>query len=258
MGPGATTAGSARKFCHSSSGIRSSLGMRLLHRRAGIRSRLLQGGFPDRAYGRRSEQAGTQQPSPALRYIRLVRYFLRRRHPPVSRILLVESGSRRLIEGLLPSLRANYGERVPIDLVTCFPGAPEVVSAVYRVSDYRGGAARGRLYRSLAANRYAILGIVCSDERIMTRWKWVLAARLPAKVFVINENGDYFWLDWGHWRFIRHFVLYRAGLSGSGAVRTLGRLLLFPFTLAFLLLYATVVHFKRAVRLRGVLRRGYR
>jgi hypothetical protein len=193
-----------------------------------------------------------------LRYIRLVRYFFRRRHPPVSRILLVESGSRRLIEGLLPSLRAIYGECVPIDLVTCYPGTPAGVSAVYRVSDYRGGAARGRLYGSLAANRYAILGIVCSDERIMTKWKWALAARLPAKVFVINENGDYFWLDWGHWRFIRHFVLYRAGLSGSGAVRTLGRLLLFPFTLAFLLLYATTVHFKRAMRLRGMLRGGYR
>jgi hypothetical protein len=187
-----------------------------------------------------------------------VRYFFRRRHPPVSRILLVESGSRRLIEGLLPALRTSYGERVPIDLVTCYPGMPEGVSAVYRVSDYGSGAARGRLYRSLAANRYAILGIICSDERIMTKWKWALAARLPAKVFVINENGDYFWLDRGYWRSIRHFVLYRAGFSGSGAVRTLGRLLLFPFTLAFLLLYATTVHFKRAVRLRGVPRGDYR
>ena len=187
-----------------------------------------------------------------------MRYFIRRRHPPVSRILLVESGSRRLIEGLLPGLRASYGERVPIDLVTCYPGMPEGVSAVYRVSDYQGGAARGRLYRSLGANRYAILGIVCSDERIMTRWKWALAARLPAKVFVINENGDYFWLDRGHLRSIRRFVLFRSGLSGSGAVRTLGRVLLFPFTLAFLLLYATTVHFKRAVRLRGFPRGGYR
>ena len=176
----------------------------------------------------------------------------------MSRILLVESGSRRLIEGLLPGLRASYGESVAIDLVTCYPGIPEGVSTVYRVLNYRGGAARGRLYRSLAANGYAVLGIVCSDERIMTKWTWVLAARLPAKVFIINENGDYFWLDWGHWRSIRHFILFRAGLSGSGAVRTLGRVLLFPFTLTFLLLYATVVHFKRAVRMRGIPRRGYR
>ena len=117
---------------------------------------------------------------------------------------------------------------------------------------FAGRTARGRLYRELNANHYAILGIVCSDERIMTKWKWAVAAHLPAKVFVINENGDYFWLDWGQWRFIRHFVLFRAGLSGSGALRTLGRLLLFPFTLAFLLLYATTIHLKRAVRLRAV------
>jgi hypothetical protein len=32
----------------------------------------------------------------------------------------------------------------------------------------------------------------------MTKWKWMLAARLPGKVFVVNENGDYFWLDHGH------------------------------------------------------------
>src|ERR1022692_2824683 len=58
-------------------------------------------------------------------YIRLVRYFLRRRQPQVARILLVESGSRHLIEHVLPGLRRTYGERIPIDLATCFAGAPE-------------------------------------------------------------------------------------------------------------------------------------
>ena len=58
---------------------------------------------------------------------------------------------------------------------------------------------------------------------IMTKWKWVLVQpRLPAKVFVINENGDYFWLDRGHSRAILHFALFRAGLTGSGAARTIG------------------------------------
>jgi hypothetical protein len=167
--------------------------------------------------------------------------------PAVTRVLLVESGSRQLVEGLLPALRRSYGE-ISIDLVTCYAGAPEGVAQVYRVSDYRGRSARARLYRELQQNRYSIAGMVCSAEPIMTKWKWVLAARLPVKVFVINENGDYFWLDRGHWRFIRHFVLYRAGLSGGGAVRTMGRLVLFPFTLAYLLLYASVVHLRRLAR----------
>jgi hypothetical protein len=100
----------------------------------------------------------------------------------------------------------------------------------------------------LVRNRYSIMGMICSGEPILTKWKWALAARLPVKVFALNENGDYFWLDWGHWSAIRHFVLFRAGLAGAGAVRTLGRLALFPFTLLFLLLYASILHSRRALR----------
>ena len=41
-----------------------------------------------------------------------MRYFLRRRIPFPSRILLIESGSRRLIEGLIPYLRDLFGPDV--------------------------------------------------------------------------------------------------------------------------------------------------
>ena len=82
----------------------------------------------------------------------------------------------------------------------------------------------------------------------MTKWKWVLAARIPAKVFIVNENGDYFWLDWGHLEPLRQFVLLRAGLADTGAARTVARVISFPFTLLYLLLYATTVHARRAFR----------
>jgi hypothetical protein len=136
-----------------------------------------------------------------------------------------------------------------VDLVTCYPGLPEgfrpEATTVYRVTEYRGRQGRARLYRELERNRYSILGVICSAEPIMTKWKWTLAARLPAKVFVLNENGDYFWIDYGHWAVIRHFVLFRAGLAGAGAVRTLARLALFPFSLLYLLGYAAAVHLTR-------------
>lgn len=183
-----------------------------------------------------------------------MRYVLTRRQPEVRRILLVESGSRGLIERLLPHLRDVYGWSVRIDLVTCYPGLPSgfdpEAATVYRVTDFQGRSARGRLFRTLRSNRYSIAGIICSDEPIMSKWKWALTARIPAKFFVINENGDYFWLDYGHWSTIRHFALFRAGLSGAGALHRLARLLLFPFTLVFLLLYATIVHARRALRIR--------
>jgi hypothetical protein len=181
-----------------------------------------------------------------------VRYFFTRRQPEANRILLIESGSRYLFEGLIPGIRAAYGDEIPVDLVTCFAGLPEgfdpARTRVYRVTDYRGRAAQRALLRELLAARHSIVGIICSGEPIMTRWKWALAIRLPAKVFVLNENGDYFWLDWGHAKTIRHFVLFRAGLAGVGAVRTLARLALFPFTLLYLILYASFYHSRRALR----------
>ena len=187
-------------------------------------------------------------PAPIFGYIRWVRYFFRRGQPPVTRILLVESGSRHVVERALPSLRATYGEDIRIDMVTCYTGAPPGIGDVHRVADHRGTAGRRQLYSALAASRYSIMGIVCSAEPIMTKWKWALAARLPAKVFIINENGDYFWLDRAHGPAILHFALFRAGLTGSGAARTLARILVFPFTLAYLLLYASTVHMRRAWR----------
>jgi hypothetical protein len=180
-----------------------------------------------------------------------MRYFLSKSVPPFSRVLLVESGRRQLLEDLLSGLY-DVHPNMQADLLTCYGGVPGNFQAargeVYRVTDYPGGNSRKKLYAELRANRYPIVGIVCSAEPIMTKWKWMLAARLPAKVFILNENGDYFWLDRGHLSNIRHFVLFRAGLTGAGAVRTLARLLLFPFTLLYLILYAATVHLRRKLR----------
>lgn len=180
-----------------------------------------------------------------------MRYFLTKRVPAFSRVLLVESGSRDLYEELLSGLYDHHPQ-MRADLITCYAGAPKNFrgdrGSVYRVTDYPDGRARKRLYQELAANRYVIVGIICSAEPIMTKWKWMLAARLPGKVFVLNENGDYFWIDRGHLGVIRHFVLFRAGLTGTGAVRAIARLVLFPFTLLYLILYAVTVHLRRKLR----------
>jgi hypothetical protein len=181
-----------------------------------------------------------------------VRYFLSSRIPQPGAILLVESGSRSVLETVVPGLRQLWGADVRIDLVSCYANLPRGFDAgstrVYRVSDFRGRQGRRRLYRVLVGNRYSLLGVICSGEPLMTKWKWALASRIPAKIFVINENGDYFWLDRKHLNPIRQFVLLRSGLAGAGAVRTLARLISFPFTLFYLLLYATTVHARRVLR----------
>lgn len=181
-----------------------------------------------------------------------MRYFISRDIPPFRRVLLVESGSRYLFESLLPGLYCTHPENLRVDLVTCYPGLPAGFDSargdVFRVADYLGRAARKGLYARLTAGQYDIIGIICSGEAIMTKWKWALAWQVPAKLFILNENGDYFFVDRGQLGVIKHFALYRAGLSGSAGVTTLMRLALFPFTFAYLLLFAAYVHLRRIAR----------
>jgi hypothetical protein len=53
-----------------------------------------------------------------------VRYFFTGRQLSVQAILLVESGSRGLLEKIVPSLRQTWGSDVPIDLITCYSSLP--------------------------------------------------------------------------------------------------------------------------------------
>jgi hypothetical protein len=127
-----------------------------------------------------------------------MRYFLSKSVPPFSRVLLVESGRRQLLEDLLSGLY-DVHPTMQADLLTCYGGVPDNFQtsrgSVYRVTDYPDGNSRKRLYAELGANLYPVVGIVCSAEPIMTKWKWMLAARLPAKVFILNENGTTFGLN---------------------------------------------------------------
>ena len=180
-----------------------------------------------------------------------MRSFLTGRQPDVSSILLVESGSRAIVERVAAILRRGYGDRLRIDLVSCYATLPESFpdgTRIYRVADYRGRNGRRKLYRELIGNRYSAMGIVCSGEPLMTKWKAAIAYQVPAKILIVNENADYFWFDRTHLKQIRRLVLFRAGLAGAGAVRTLARAISFPFTLLYLLLYASVVHARRALR----------
>jgi len=177
-----------------------------------------------------------------------VRHFFRRDIPPLTRILLVESGSRHLFDTLIPKLNQLYGDSIEIDLVTCFAGVPMGFRGrVSRVTDYTDPPSRVRLLTELKSRGYASIGIICAAEPIMTKWKWWLAAKIPAKLFVVNENCDFFWVDRGQWRVILHFMFFRAGLTGASAVPAIARLLFFPVTLSYLLLYAGVVHLRRKI-----------
>ena len=80
-----------------------------------------------------------------------MRYFLRRHLPAVTRILLIESGSRSLLEKVIPTLKTGFGEHVELDLVTCYAGLPAGFEGkVFRVNDYGGGSGRNQLWADLS------------------------------------------------------------------------------------------------------------
>lgn len=180
-----------------------------------------------------------------------MRYLFSRRIPPFTRVLLVESGARGVFDRLIPRLYEVHGEEIEVDLVTCYPGIPAGFRGrVIRVQDHSGSAARGRLYRELGSGGYSVVGILCSGEPIMTRWKWMLAARLHAKVLIINENADTLWIDWSHRKHIVRLARVRLGFTGASAIPSLWRILLLPFSAIFLLLYAATVHARRFMHTR--------
>ncbi|HEU0121296.1 MAG TPA: hypothetical protein VFQ91_12280 [Bryobacteraceae bacterium] len=181
-----------------------------------------------------------------------MRFFISNHVPPFDRVAIVESGSRQLLEDLLPVLYKAHGDGIRLDLITCYAGEPKAFrperGEVYRITNYNGHAGREQLLAELRQRHYSITGIVCSGEPIMTKWKWMLALRLPGKVFLLNENGDYVWVDRGHLSILIQFLLVRLDLAGAGAVLTLGRILLFPLSFFYLLAFAGVVHLRRKAR----------
>ncbi len=182
-----------------------------------------------------------------------MRYLFRKAVPEIRRVLLVESGPRTLSERFLPVLRKVCGEAVEVDLFTCLPppppGAMPGVHNVYRSQDYLGRPGRLLLLKTLRANGYQGMVMFCADSPLLFRSKWALALRLPVKVLIANENADCYWLDTGHWCSARSMLAGRYGLRGLASFRILGQVLLFPFVLVWLLLYALVVHARRGLRL---------
>ncbi len=171
--------------------------------------------------------------------------FLSRRTPPLNRILLVESGSREVAERWLAWLR-QQSPGASVDVVTCFEGLPDGADGErFDASRQRDWASRKQFLTLLDARRYDLQAVLATGEPLLARWKPLLITFVGAKVLLVNENADCFWLDRGHWRTAAGFLLFRLGLHGSGLWAQPLRLLLFPLTFSYLLFYAAKVHLRR-------------
>lgn len=181
-----------------------------------------------------------------------MRYVFRSTVPPLTRVLLIESGPRPLAERFAPVLRLVCGA-VDVDLLTCLPppdaDSPILARNVFQTQNYTAGKGRLALLRQLRDNKYQSVVLLCADSPVLNRWKWWVALALPAKVLIANENADCFWLDVAHWRSAKGMLEARYGLHGAASLRTLGELAAFPFVLIWLFLFAVFVHTQRGLRL---------
>jgi hypothetical protein len=165
-----------------------------------------------------------------------VRYFWNvKRFPEKGPILLVESGTRELLEKAIPTIRTFWdGRTPPIDVFTCFSGIPEGIGddgEIFRVADFPGPE-RKKLLREFKTRGYAVMGVVCSDEIILNKWKWMIMLNVPAN----REN----------WPAIREFVASRSGLTGATVLRSILQTAALPFTFTWLLCFAAGAHTVRA------------
>ena len=179
-----------------------------------------------------------------------MRWFLSGRIPEPTRILLVESGSRPLLERAVASMSRHF-PAARFDLCTCFPGVIETapVEQVWRVNDARSLGAKLSLARAVIRTRPPIAALLFSGEPVMVNWKFLLLAMLPSKIIVINEHGDFFWLDRKHLRVLRTFVGARLGVGGDAFLRAISQLLVFPFVFLYLVLSTLVTYLARWTRL---------
>jgi hypothetical protein len=162
--------------------------------------------------------------------------------------LFIESGSRPIAEKWLGWMRGESPYAV-VDLLTCFDGAPQNYDgsrgAIFLTHDYPTREKRRALVEEFRRNKYDLIAIVCSNEPVMTKWKWYVGGMVPAKIMVVNENADWFWLDRGRWATIRQFVSVRLGLSGSGAASMLLQAVALPFSLAYVAALTLYFHLRR-------------
>ena len=165
---------------------------------------------------------------------------------PLARdILLIESGSQDIFSRALANIRQSFPE-ARLHLLTCWPEAPPgPFASLFRVRDYPSRRDKLRLLGSFRRKPSDILVVVCSKEPVMYAWKMLALLWVPAKTLVVNENGDYFWLDWNNRRALRRFLQSRWVIIRKEFLLTVLRAIIFPFTVLFLLANAALLYSRR-------------
>ena len=180
-----------------------------------------------------------------------MRWFLRKKVPPIERMLLVESGPRSDLDAMIPELRASICGQAPLDLFTCLPDAPDELGPAgrrWRSFDAATAAERWQMLLEMRRQRHTAATILCSDSRLLARWKVALILLLPAKILVADKDQGLYWLDIAHWRQAARMAVSRSGVRNPEFLRTVANIAFLPIGLCILLAFAAKAHLGKFMR----------
>jgi hypothetical protein len=161
----------------------------------------------------------------------------------------MESGSPEVARQALVQIRKVFPE-AQYHLLTCQSDPPpEIFADTFQVFNYPTAWQKLRLLHSFRSKKWEVMVILCTGEPIMLYWKMLAVLLIPAKVLIVNENKDFFWLDWENRGNARHLLRDRWGLNLEQVFYTLLRALVFPITLLILLSTAAFLYLRRVRRL---------
>ena len=124
-----------------------------------------------------------------------MRYFFRRKVPQAGDILLIESGSRQVSTRALEGIKRIFPQ-ARYHLCTCLPETPpDSYASVFRASDYPSGISKLKLLFWFRRQRWPVMAVLCTGEPLLLRWKLIAGLIVPAKVLIVNEHADFFWLN---------------------------------------------------------------
>ena len=180
-----------------------------------------------------------------------MRWFLRKKVPPVERMLLIESGPRSDLTALIPELRASICGTAPLDLFTCLPDDPDGLgTSVRRWRSFNAAthAERWQMLLELRRQRHTVATILCSNSPLLAGWKAALVLLLPAKILVADKDQGLYWLDIAHWRQAARLAVSRSGVRNPEFLRAVANIAFLPIGLCILLAFAAKVHLGKLMR----------
>ena len=187
-----------------------------------------------------------------------MRGFFQRTNEPLRRILLIESGPRETGELVLSRLFAsgdNNASLLQCDVLTCYASGPSAFDptrgTLLSVHAPEATTNRRAYVNKLASHPYDAVFILCLGSGVLAKWKWAIAAKSKSRLAIADEFGDWFFVSFQNLGQLAVLALRRSNLASLPLLLiAVAKILIAPFLITYLVLYAIGVHTRRWVRTR--------